>query len=315
MNKKIVVFGSFVVDLTTRQAGLPTPGETVMGTSFSMGAGGKGSNQAVAAHRAGADVTLITKVGRDVFADVALDFYRVEGIDASRVMIDDEKETGIALILVDEKSAQNEIVVVPAACYNITEADIEKCRPVIESADILLLQLEINIDALEKIIDIARAAGVTIILNPAPAREISDAALAKIDYITPNETEARTLTGVEVADIESARAAARVFFAKGVKNVVITLGERGSFAANTQKSEIVEKIEVRAVDTTGAGDAFNGGFAMALARGANLFEATRWGNVCGAICVTRKGTAPAMPRREEIQEMFARVYAMWSDGR
>ena len=174
MGKPIVVFGSFVVDLTSRSAGLPVPGQTILGSSFKMGPGGKGSNQAVAAHRAGANVTLVTKVGKDVFGKVATDFYKGEGMNVDYILEDENRETGVALILVDEKSAQNEIVVVPAACANISMEEVEKYRPLIENASILLLQHEINFDAQYAVIDIASKAGVKIVLNPAPACEVPD---------------------------------------------------------------------------------------------------------------------------------------------
>ena len=308
MGKPVVVFGSFVVDLTSRSRGLPVPGQTILGSSFKMGAGGKGSNQAVAAHRAGADVTLVTKIGRDVFGDVALNFYRGEGMDTRFVLVDETRETGIALIMVDEASAQNEIVVVPGACGNIAPEDVEKCRPLIESASILLLQLEINFDALFKVIDIAHAAGVTIVLNPAPACPLPDEVLSKIDIVTPNETEAQALTGVEIKTMADAEEAAQVFLKKGVKGVVVTMGALGAFATDGAKIEWLPRIPVNAVDTTGAGDAFNGGFVMALSEGRDLFTALRYGNATGALSVTKPGTAPSMPRREEIDKMYKAQY-------
>jgi len=308
MGKPIVVFGSFVVDLTSRSEGLPVPGQTILGSSFKMGPGGKGSNQAVAAHRAGADVTLVTKVGKDVFGKVALDFYKGEGMNTDYILEDEARETGVALILVDEKSAQNEIVVVPAACSNITMDEVEKCRGLIENASILLLQHEINFDAQYKVIDIAHKAGVKIVLNPAPACEVPEEILAKIDIVTPNETEAQVLTGVEVKTLEDAQKAAKVFIEKGVKNVVITMGSLGAFATDGVKSELVPRLSVNAIDTTGAGDAFNGGFVMALSEGRDLFEALRYGNATGALSVTKLGTAPAMPRREEIDALVKENY-------
>lgn len=304
MGKPIVVFGSFVVDLTGRCQGLPVPGQTLMGSSFRMGAGGKGSNQAVAAHRAGADVTLVTKIGRDVFGKVATDFYQGEGMRIDHVLVDEERETGVALIMVDSQSAQNEILVVPGACANITPEDVERCRPLIESASILLLQLEINSDALYRVIEIAHAAGVMIVLNPAPAAEIPEEVLRKIDVVTPNETEAQVLTGVEVRTKQDAERAAKVFLDKGVGNVVITMGALGAFATDGVRSELLPRIPVDAIDTTGAGDAFNGGFVTALSEGRDLFQALRFGNVTGALSVTRLGTAPAMPSREEIDAMM-----------
>ncbi len=308
MGKGIVVFGSFVVDLTSRQKGLPKPGQTLLGSSFRMGAGGKGSNQAVAAHRAGAEVTLVTKVGSDVFADVALGFYRNEGMRTDCVLRDPVKETGVALIMVDEVTAQNEIVVVSGACGNITPEDVRRCRPLIENASILLLQLEINFDALYSVIDMAHQAGVTVVLNPAPAAAIEDGAYGKIDIMTPNETEAQVLTGVEIKNGEDARRAAGVFHARGTKKVVITLGAMGAFASDGTRDELLPRLPVQAVDTTGAGDAFNGAFAMALAEGFDLFDATRYGNVAGALSVTRLGTAPSMPSRREIDDLFAQHY-------
>ena len=295
MSKPIVVFGSFVVDLTSRSQGLPVPGQTILGVSFKMGPGGKGSNQAVAAHRAGANVTLVTKVGKDVFGKVALDFYRSEGMNTDYILQDEQRETGVALIMVDEISAQNEIVVVSGACGNITDADVERCRPLIEGASILLLQHEINFDAQYRVIDIAHRAGVRIVLNPAPATAIPDDVLCRIDTVTPNETEAQVLTGVEVKTLEDARRAAQVFLDKGVKNVVITMGALGAFATDGVRSELLPRLNVNAIDTTGAGDAFNGGFVMALSEGRDLFEALRYGNATGALSVTRLGTAPAMP--------------------
>ena len=308
MGKPIVVFGSFVVDLTSRSKGLPVPGQTLLGSAFKLGAGGKGSNQAVAAHRAGADVTLVTKIGNDVFGKVALDFYHAEGMRTDYVMTDPEAETGAACIMVDEISAQNEIVVVSGACGRITDADIEKCRPLIESAAILLVQLEVNYDAIYKVIDIAHASGVKIVMNPAPAAPIPDEVLAKIDIVTPNETEAQALTGVTVKTKADADKAAKVFMDKGVKETVITMGALGAYAADGTRSELLPRIAVNAIDSTGAGDAFNGGFVMALSEGKDLFTALRYGNCTGALSVTKKGTAPAMPFREAIDELYRREY-------
>lgn len=308
MNKRVVVFGSFVVDLTGRSRGLPAPGQTVLGRSFRMGAGGKGSNQAVAAHRAGADVVLATKIGDDVFGRVALDFYRGEGMNAEYVLVDEAVETGAALIMVDEESAQNQIQVISGACGHILPGDVERCRPLIESAGILLLQLEINLDALYRAIDIARAAGVPIVLNPAPAQHLPAEMMAKLDVLTPNEIEAQSLSGVRVTDEKSARAAAQVFLDAGVKNVVITMGALGAYATDGRRGEWVRRIPVAAVDSTGAGDAFNGGFVTALAEGKDLFAALKFGNCTGALSVTKMGTAPSMPARAEIDALYQKTY-------
>lgn len=308
MGKPVVVFGSFVVDLTSRSRGLPVPGQTILGSSFKMGPGGKGSNQAIAAHRAGADITLVTKIGRDVFGQVAMDFYTKEGMNTRYICIDEQKETGIALIMVDEDSAQNEIVVVSGACGNLGQQDIDRCRPLIQSASILLVQLEVNFDALFEVIRLAHDAGVKIVLNPAPASEIPPEILSKIDVVTPNETEAEALTGVKVENPQDAWRAAQVFIQRGVKNVVITMGAMGAFATDGVHCEFLPRLDVKAVDTTGAGDAFNGGFVTALSEGKNLFEALRYGNATGALSVTRYGTAPSMPSREEIEQMVQKHY-------
>lgn len=308
MGKPIVVFGSFVVDLTGWGDDLPMPGQTILGKRFKMGPGGKGSNQAVAAFRAGADVTLVTKLGNDMLADVAMNFYTKEKMDTRFILRDQEAETGVALIIVSEKTAQNEIAVIPGACNHITVEDVESCRKLVESSSFLLLQHEINMDAQKMIIEIAHRAGVHIILNPAPAVPIPDDILAKIETITPNETEARALTGIEVNSYETAQQAADYFLKKGVKNVVITMGSMGVFATDRNRSELLPRINVDAVDTTGAGDAFNGGFATALSEGKDLFEAIRFGNATGALAVTKIGTAPAMPQREDIEKLFMENY-------
>ncbi len=308
MGKPIVVFGSFVVDLTGRTEGLPLPGQTILGKSFRMGAGGKGSNQAVAAYQAGANVTLVTKLGTDMLAHIAVDFYEKEGMDTRYILRDKEQGTGVALIIVDEGSAQNEIVVIPGACNHITMQDVEKCRTLIENASILLLQHEINFDAQRAVLEIAYQAGVRIVLNPAPAVPIPDDVFGKIDTITPNETEAQVLTGIEVTSLESAQEAANVFVEKGVKNVVITMGSLGAFATDGRNCELLPRLNVDCIDTTGAGDAFNGGFVTALSEGKTLFEALRFGNATGALSVTKHGTAPSMPKREEIAAMIRENY-------
>lgn len=308
MGEKVVVLGSFVTDLTSRSDRLPIPGETVLGSSFQMGPGGKGSNQAVAAHRAGACVTMITKIGRDVFGREALEFYRQEGMDTTYILEDEEYATGCALINVDSQTAQNQIVVVIGACDHITQKDLASCREQIEGAGILLLQHEINADAQYEAVLMAAKAGVKIILNPAPAAEIPAEIMQKLDIITPNETEVQALTGVCVKTEKDARKAAEVLFQKGVKQVVITMGSMGAFAADQNKSEWIPRLSVDAVDTTGAGDAFNGGFVTAISEGRDLFTALRYGNVTGALSVTRTGSSPSMPMRTEIEKMYQEVY-------
>ena len=297
---KVVVFGSFVVDLTSWGKHLAVPGETVKGSTFKMGPGGKGSNQGVAASRAGADVTLVTKVGNDVFGKVALDFYKKENMSTEYVFIDDKKETGTALIMVDEESGQNQILVVSGACDNITDQEIMKAEQLIDEADILLLQLEINMDAIEKVINMAHAKGKQIVLNTAPAQKLPDSLLKKLDIVTPNEIEAGILTDMKVETEDDAQKAAQILLNKGVKSVVVTMGKNGVFVMTPDRKEFIPSMKVKAIDTTGAGDAFNGGFVTALSEGKDIFEAARFGNIVGALSVTKVGTAPAMPYRKDI---------------
>lgn len=300
MKSKITVFGSFVVDLMARTPSLPIPGETVKGSMFKMGAGGKGFNQCVAAHKAGADVIMCTKLGRDTFADVALNTMAQLNMPKDYIFTDNDLATGIALILVDENSAQNEIVIVSGACGNITDADIAKVTPRILESEYVLLQLEVNQDANEKVAKIAKDAGVKVIVNTAPYQPVTDSFLAGSYLVTPNEVEAELMTGVHVEDLASASKAAAVFRAKGVENVLITLGGKGVFVSSEGREEIIPAYHVDAVDTTGAGDAFNGGLLAALAEGKPLWEAAAFANALAALSVQKLGTTPSMPLREEI---------------
>lgn len=308
MKQKIVVFGSYVQEFISRQKGLPVPGQTINGSRFLLGYGGKGSNQAVAAHRAGADVTIIAKVGDDPFGRACREFYEREGMDTSYVITDPVVETGSALIMVDEITAQNQIVVVSGACGNYRMEDVEFCRTLIENCDYLLLQHEVNLDVQWKVVDLAWKAGVKIVLNPAPAKEVPEDVMRKLFCVTPNETETLALTGLEVTDQESASRAAKVLLDRGVQNVVITMGDKGAFATDGVREELLPRLDVEAVDTTGAGDAFNGGFITALSEGADLFRALRYGNATGALSVTGVGTAVAMPCRRDIDAMFQKHY-------
>lgn len=300
MKSKITVFGSFVVDLMARTPSLPRPAETVKGSMFKMGAGGKGFNQCVAAHKAGADVVMSTKLGRDSFANVALDTMDELNMPKDYIFTDEDTATGIALILVDEKTAQNEIVIVSGSCATINDDDIAKITPRIKESEFLLLQLEVNQDANEKVAKIAKNAGVKVIVNTAPYQPITDEFLAGCYLVTPNEVEAEEMTGVPVHDLASACEAARVFRAKGVKNVLITLGSKGVFVSSEGREEIIPAYRVDAIDTTGAGDAFNGGLICALSEGKPLWEAAAFANALAALSVQKLGTTPSMPTRDEI---------------
>lgn len=300
MGSKVTVFGSFVVDLMARTPHLPVPAETVKGSFFKMGAGGKGFNQGVAAHKAGADVTMITKLGKDSFANVALDVMDELGMSKEHLFFNETEATGIALILVDEKTSQNEIVIVPGACATITKEDTDSVADVIKESEYVLLQLEVNEDANERIVNCAYENGTKVILNTAPYSPVSDEVLSKVYMVTPNEVEAEEMTGIKIDGLEAAKKAAEVFRSKGVKKVVITLGSRGVFISADGREEIVPCFRVDALDTTGAGDAFNGAFLTALSEGKDEWEAARFANALAAISVTRIGTTPAMPTREEV---------------
>lgn len=301
---KITVMGSFVVDLMGRAPHLPVKGETVKGSTFKIGPGGKGSNQGVAAQRAGADVVMITKIGKDDFAGIALKSFENEGMDIRYIFQDEIHSTGAALIMVDENTSENEILVTLGACGYITNEDIERSREEIENSKVFLTQLETNVDAVEKAVEIAHKKGVMAILNPAPVQAIKEELLKKVDLLTPNEVEASILSGVEVKSIEDASKAAKVLMEKGAKNIIITLGSKGSLVVTKDKEKFVKSIRVNAIDTTGAGDAYNGGLATALAEGKDIFEAAEFASIVGALSVTKIGTAPAMPYREEIEKFL-----------
>lgn len=301
---KVTVFGSFVVDLMGRTPHLPVPGETVKGSMFKMGPGGKGFNQGVAAHKAGADVTMVTKLGKDSFANVALDAMKELNMKQEHVFVTEEAETGCALILVDENTSQNEIVVLLGACNTITDEEVDSLTDVLKDSEYLLTQLETNVSAVDRVIDIAYKNNVKVILNTAPVQPVEDEILKKIYLITPNEVEAEILTGIPVDSKENADKAADWFFEKGVENVLITLGGRGVYIATKEKREIIPAYHVEAIDTTGAGDAFNGGLVAALAEGKDLWEAAGFANALAAVAVQRLGTTPAMPAREEIEQFI-----------
>lgn len=307
-NKRVLVFGSYVTDLCGRAGSFPKPGETIKGHYFKQGPGGKGSNQAVAAKRAGADVSFITKLGNDVFGENALAFYREEQIATEGILIDDSEATGVALILVDESTAQNQIIVIGGACENFVQADLPGILRQVDESEILLLQMETNMMPFRAVLERAHERGVFTVLNPAPAQAIEDRLYRCVDIISPNETEAQLLTGIPVEDEDSVRRAARQLMDKGVGKVVITLGGKGMYACDGEQERFFDAVDCgEVVDTTGAGDAFSGGMVAALARGHCFFDAVVYGSVVAGIAVTRQGTAPAMPSRSEIEAVFSGV--------
>lgn len=301
---KILVVGSYVTDLMSRTPHMPRPGETVLGGPFQMGPGGKGGNQAVAAARLGSEVMMVTKVGYDVFGDEAIKNFEKENIHSAYITRHPTESTGTALIAVDE-DFENIIVVAPGACGTIDREDVYRAEKSFIESDIVLLQLETSLEAVTHTIELAYEHGKTIVLNPAPYREISDDLLRKIDYITPNETEAYWLTGIEVVDEKTAKAASELLIQKGVKNVIITLGKLGAFVYEADGTHyMVDAYPVEVADTTGAGDAFNGGLATFIARGESLKNAVIKSNAVAALAVTKVGTAPAMPYEDEVEQFL-----------
>lgn len=299
MAAKIVVVGSFNMDLTAYMERLPRPGETVSGRLFVTGPGGKGSNQAVAAARLGADVTFIGRVGQDVFAESALNTWQQEGINTDYVIRDPQHATGVAPIWVDD-SGENSIVVVLGANLAMQQSDVDAAADVIASADVLICQLEINYDIVEYALRVAKQKGIRTILNPAPAGRIAPEVLALADYLTPNETELEALSGMSGA----VEPAARALLTRDDQIVVVTVGAQGAQWVSRTGSSRLPAFPVNVVDTTGAGDAFSGGFAVALAEGRSLEDAITFANATAGLCVTRPGTAPSMPTRAEVEALL-----------
>lgn len=306
MGQGVAILGIFVADLAFRAGRMPAIGETIAGSGFKMGPGGKGSNQAVAAARAGAKVGFISRIGKDDFGAVALATWEREGIVPHVQQVADQP-TGAAFIYVNDKTGENAIIVVPGAAAGITPEDIDAAADVIRSAAVFVTQLEQPVASAMRGLEIAKGAGVTTIFNPAPAEPVPDAIYPLCDYVTPNESEASLLTGVTVRSIDDARKAADVFLTKGVGTALITLGENGALLHSRGGSQHIPAFNAGpVVETAGAGDAFNGGFAAALARGDKPEVAARFASALAGISVTRPGTAPSMPMLAEIEALLAR---------
>jgi ribokinase len=306
MSNRITILGIFVADLAFMAPRLPVMGETLLGQGFRMGPGGKGSNQAVAAGKAGGNVTFLTKVGMDAFGEIGVKTWADCGVDTSHVIKTADHPTGAAFIFVSTETGNNAIIVESGAAGTISVADIDANAATIRNSSIFVTQFEQPLDVAWHALDMAKKAGVTTILNPAPALPCDTAMLALCDYVTPNETEAATLTGIPVETVDDARKAGDAFLKLGVGTALITLGEKGALLHNAKQSVLVPVFKAgKVVDTTGAGDAFNGGFAVALSEGQNPLEAARFGCATAGISVTRHGTAPAMPSRTEIEALLA----------
>ena len=298
----IVVLGIFAADLAFRAERLPRMGETLLGQQFNLGAGGKGSNQAVAAARAGGSVHLVTRIGDDAFGQLALDTWRRDGIDTRHARVMTGESTGAAFIFVSQKTGENAIIVNGGAANGLSANDIEAADDVLVDAAVFIAQLEQPIEAVHAGLRAARRHGVITVLNPAPAPvgDLGDEVYRLCDFMTPNESEAEALTGVSIKSVDDARVAARRLLERGVGCVVITLGSQGVLLHDAAQSIHMPCVHAGAVvDTTGAGDAFNGAFAVALAERMTLPEALRFATAVAGISVTRSGTAPSMPTRAE----------------
>jgi ribokinase len=305
MSKKwVTVMGSFVADLAFRTDRVPAWGDTLMGPSFQLGPGGKGSNQAVAAARAGGKVSFISKLGPDPFGDMARNLYAKEGID-TRFLFKTESPTGAAAIIIDAQKGENAIIVVPGACFEVTTAEVDSAKSLLADSSVFVAQLELSLPVVEHGLALAHSLGVPTILNPAPAMPLPESIYKFVEYITPNETETAALTGLPVNSVADAEKAADAFLARGVRNAIITLGSQGVFVKNSKIKAHVPAVNAgKVLETTGAGDAFNGGFAVALSEGMDLVAAAHFGCATAGISVTRAGTAPSMPTRAEIDAIL-----------
>jgi len=299
----ILVVGSANMDMVVTTDRFPEPGETVFGGRFGMYPGGKGANQAVCAAKLGGRVFFIGKMGKDMMREKLTRSMKNDGVRLDRLIIDPEESTGIALITVDGKG-QNEIVVVSGSNMKLLPGDIERERAVFSHVRVVLLQLEVPVQTVVRTAQLARGRAVTVILNPAPARRLPNSLLAMVDYLTPNETELHQLSGLPVTSIRSVERAARSLIGKGVKNVLVTIGARGCLMVNDMATKLFPARKVNALDTTGAGDAFNGALAYCLGSGASLEEAIPFANSVAAYAVTRPGAQTSMPTMRDLESFL-----------
>lgn len=305
-NPSIIVVGSSNTDMIVKLDRIPLPGETILGGAFVTAAGGKGANQAVAAARAGGKVTFIACVGRDMFGDQAVAGLRRDGINVKHLVRDASAPSGVALIFV-AANGENSIAVAGGANGRLSPAAVRKAKRVFAGASTVIMQLETPLATVQATAELAAGAGVRVILNPAPARPLPDKLLKLVSILTPNETEAEWLTGVKVGNTRAAAQAAEKLLSKGVGTVVLTLGARGAFVAGKDIRQLVPGFKMKPVDTTAAGDTFNGALAVALGEGRGLPDAVRFANAAAAISVTRMGAQPSAPTRKEIDRFLRTV--------
>ena len=294
---KVLVVGSINMDLVVRVPHSPKPGETVLGGDFETFPGGKGANQAVAAARMGGEVTMVGRVGSDNFGDTLIQGLIENNIKTSYVIKDSETPTGIAMIAV-AANGENLIVVASGANYKVSEADVANARDIMRDMDLLLIQLECPLETVAAAIDLAKAYDIPVVLNPAPAQLLSQALLASVDVLTPNETELKMLAGVE-----NVNEAIQKVLSWGTKNLVVTLGANGARVVTKDMDRHIPAHEITAVDTTAAGDAFNGALAVAFAEGKSLLEAVDYGMAAGALAATRRGAQPSLPTRDAVENL------------
>ncbi len=309
MSAKIVVAGSSNTDMIIKVPHIPKPGETILGGTFTTAAGGKGANQAVAAARAGGNVSFVARVGNDMFGEEAVRGFQKDGLNIDHVILDKTAPSGVAEIFVAE-DGENSIAVASGANLNLSPQDIKSAEKVISTADILVMQLEIPLETVYAASKVAHEKGVTVILNPAPAQPLKEEYFKYFTILTPNETEAEMLTGRTVTDEKSAKEAARVLLEKGVETVIVTLGRNGALLVNPKGAEHIPGFKVDAVDATAAGDVFNGTLAVALAEKKPFQDAILFANAAAALSVTKLGAQPSAPHREDIEKMQQSAQSM-----
>lgn len=301
----IAVVGSANIDLTTFNDRWPRGGETIFGDKFDIGFGGKGANQAIAAKLCGADVSMVARVGDDLFGPSTIENFKAQGIDTEHVRIVEGESSGVAPIFVDTATGQNRILVIPGANNSVLEADVDAAADVLKSADCIVLQFEIPLPTVYYTIRFAHENGIRCLLNPAPGQEVDMAQVANLDYFVPNETEAEAVTGIEVGSVDDAKRCAEKLLGAGIKRVIITLGSMGSLLAGAEGMEHVPAFEVDAIDTTGAGDAFIGSFSTFLGEGIDEMEAVRRANLYAGISTTGVGTQKSFLNRDDFEAAWA----------